>query len=101
MKLYTSVTKRLKLNVRNTCGLISTFVEVAGEELVGGFQLPSPLLTEEKVWKKEFPSDEFVILDASSVLELEKKPTTNPLSNSVSMLVIGWKFFVNLVGKSL
>ena len=37
LKLYTSVTKGLKLNVRKFWGVIPTFLEVAGEKLVGGF----------------------------------------------------------------
>ena len=35
VKFYTSVAKGLKLNVREFWGLISTFVEVTGEKLVG------------------------------------------------------------------
>ena len=35
MTFYTSVAKRLKLNVRKFLGLIPTFVEVTGEKLVG------------------------------------------------------------------
>ena len=36
LKFYTSVAKGLKLKVRKFWGLIPTFVEVAGEKLVGG-----------------------------------------------------------------
>ena len=35
LKFYTSVAKGLKLKVRKFWGLISTFVEVIGEKLVG------------------------------------------------------------------
>ena len=35
MKFYSSVTKELKLKVRKFLGLISTFVEVTREKLVG------------------------------------------------------------------
>ena len=35
MKLYTSLSKGLKLKVRKFWGLILTFVEVTGEKLVG------------------------------------------------------------------
>ena len=35
LKLYTNVTKWLKLKVKKFCGLIPTFVEVTGEKLVG------------------------------------------------------------------
>ena len=37
LKTYISVAKGLKLKVRKVFGLISTFVEVTGEKLVGGF----------------------------------------------------------------
>ena len=36
LKLYASVTKRLKLKVRKFLRLIPTFAEVTGEKLVGG-----------------------------------------------------------------
>ena len=36
LKFYTSLTKGLKLKVRTFERLIPTFVEVTGEELVGG-----------------------------------------------------------------
>ena len=43
-KFYTSLSKRLKLKVRNFGGLIPMFVEVTGEKLVGvAFLLPPPL----------------------------------------------------------
>ena len=43
LKFYTSVAKGLKLKVRKFLGLISTFVEVAGEKLVGAaFLTPRP-----------------------------------------------------------
>ena len=42
LKFYTSLSKRLKLKVRKFLGLISTFVEVTGEKLVGGSFCPSP-----------------------------------------------------------
>ena len=35
LRFYTSVTKRLKLNVRKLWKLIPTFVEVTGEKLMG------------------------------------------------------------------
>ena len=35
LKFYNSVAKRLKLKVRKVLGLIHTFVEVTGEELLG------------------------------------------------------------------
>ena len=42
LKFYISLSKGLKLKVRKFWGLIPTFVEVAGENLVGGlFGLPS------------------------------------------------------------
>ena len=45
LKLYNSVTKGLKLKVREFFGLIPTFVEVTGEKLVGcGGFLPTPQL---------------------------------------------------------
>ena len=36
LKFYTSLAKGLKLKVKKFWGLVSTFVEVAGEKLVGG-----------------------------------------------------------------
>ena len=43
LKLYTSVAKRLKIKVRMFWSLISTFVEVTEEKLVGGlFATPPP-----------------------------------------------------------
>ena len=36
LKFYTSVAKGLKLKVTRFWGLITTFVEVTGEKLVGG-----------------------------------------------------------------
>ena len=42
LKFYTSVAKRSKLKVRKFWGLVSTFLEVAGEKLVGGDFLPPP-----------------------------------------------------------
>ena len=43
LKFYTSVAKGLKLKVRKFWGLVPTFVEVAGEKLVGGpFWPPHP-----------------------------------------------------------
>ena len=42
LKFYNSVTKGLKLKVRNICGLTPTFVEFTAEKLVGGpFTPPS------------------------------------------------------------
>ena len=43
LKLYTSVTKGLKLKVRKFWRLNPTFVEVTGEKLIGGFFGPSSL----------------------------------------------------------
>ena len=43
LKFYTSVAKELKLKVRKFYGLITRFVEVTGEKLVGGTFWPSPL----------------------------------------------------------
>ena len=44
LKLYTSLSKELKLKVRKFWGPISTFVEGTGEKLVGGwaFFFPPP-----------------------------------------------------------
>ena len=42
LKLYTSLSKRLKLKIRMFWGLILTFVEVTGEKLVGGPFAPPP-----------------------------------------------------------
>ena len=43
LEFYTSVTKGLKLNVRKLQALVLTFVEVAGEKLVGDiFSTPNP-----------------------------------------------------------
>ena len=44
LKFYTNVTKGLKLKVKKFWGLISSFVEIAGEKLIGGsFCTPSIL----------------------------------------------------------
>ena len=43
LKFYTSVAKELKLKVRKFYGLITRFVEVTGEKLVGGTFCPPPL----------------------------------------------------------
>ena len=48
LKFYNSVAKGLKLKVRMFWGLISTFVEVTGEKLVGGPFCPSPILNRVK-----------------------------------------------------
>ena len=42
LKFYTSVAKESKLKVRKFCELISTFLEVTGEKLIGGFLGPPP-----------------------------------------------------------
>ena len=42
LKFYISVTKELKLKIRNFGGLIPTFVEVMGEKLEGGPFYPPP-----------------------------------------------------------
>ena len=45
LKFYTSVSKGLKLKVRQVWGLAYTFVEVTGEKLVGGpFYHPHSIL---------------------------------------------------------
>ena len=44
LQFYTSVAKRLKLKVRKFWGLVPTFVEVTGEELIRGAFLPPPPL---------------------------------------------------------
>ena len=44
MKFHASVTKVLKLKVRNFLGLVLTFVEVTGEKLVGAGGLFAPSL---------------------------------------------------------
>ena len=44
LKFYTSLAKRLQLKVRKFLGLLSMFVEVKGEELVGGFFASSAIL---------------------------------------------------------
>ena len=48
LKFYTSVSKRLKLKVRNFGGLTSTFVEVTGEKLLGGRSFWPPILNRVK-----------------------------------------------------
>ena len=42
LKLYPSVAKGFKLNVRKFLGLFLTFVEVIGEKLVGDHFAPDP-----------------------------------------------------------
>ena len=42
LKFYTSVAKRLKLQIKKVLGLIPTFVEVTGENLFGSIFLPPP-----------------------------------------------------------
>ena len=44
LNFYTSVAKRLKLQMKKFWGLISTFVEVTGEKLFGSIFLPPPSL---------------------------------------------------------
>ena len=44
LKFYRSVAKGLKLKVRTFLELISTFVEVTGEKLVGGLFAPPSIL---------------------------------------------------------
>ena len=48
LKFHTSVANRLKLKVRKLWKPILTFVEVAGEKLVGGLLLPPPILNRVK-----------------------------------------------------
>ena len=50
LKFYISVAKGLELKVRKFWGLISTFVEVTGEKLVGGGEpfWPPPILNRVK-----------------------------------------------------
>ena len=43
LKFYTSWAKGLKLKVRKFLELMSTFVEITGEKLIGGTFLPLPL----------------------------------------------------------
>ena len=45
LKFYTSVTKGLKIKVEKIWGLISTFVELTGGEMVGEALLPPTLRT--------------------------------------------------------
>ena len=49
LKIYTSVAKGSKLKFRKFWGLIPTFIEIAGEQLVGGLFGPSPILNRVKV----------------------------------------------------
>ena len=49
LKFYTSLSKGLKLKVKKFLGLILTFVEVTGENLVGGAFLPPPILNRVKI----------------------------------------------------
>ena len=42
LKFYTSVAKGMKLKVKKFYELVPTFVEVTGEELVGGVPFCSP-----------------------------------------------------------
>ena len=42
LKLYTAVAKGLRVKVRHFEGLISTFVEIIGEELIGSLFVPYP-----------------------------------------------------------
>ena len=44
LKFYTSVAKGLKLKVRKFLGIIPTFVEATGEQLVGRIFLVIPIL---------------------------------------------------------
>ena len=53
LKFYTSVAEGLKLKVRKFWDLIPTFVEFAGENLVGGLFAPLPIL---KIFKRELQS---------------------------------------------
>ena len=49
LKFYTSLSKGLKLKVRNFGGLVPTFIEVTGEKLVaGGLFYPPPILNRVK-----------------------------------------------------
>ena len=48
LKFYTSVAKGFKLKVRKFWGLIPTFAEVTGENLVGGPFWPPPILNRVK-----------------------------------------------------
>ena len=42
LKIYITVTKRLKLKARKFWGLVPMFVDVAGEKLVGAFFASHP-----------------------------------------------------------
>ena len=75
-KFYTSLTKGLKLKVREFWGLIPTFVEVTREGLVGqvGFCSPPPLHTHVSM-KASFTTvvncfQLFIILTKLSVLDV-------------------------------
>ena len=52
LKFYSSVAKGLKLKARKCLGLIPTFLEVAGEKLVGEVFLTHPILNKVKIGKK-------------------------------------------------
>ena len=56
LKFYTSLSKGLKLRLKQFWGLILTFVEVTGENLVGGAFLPThPILNRVNIiWIKFF-----------------------------------------------
>ena len=49
LKFYINMAKRLKLIVKNFCGLIPTFLEVTGEKLVGALLAQPPLPILERV----------------------------------------------------
>ena len=65
LRFYTSLAKGLKLKVRKFLRLIPTFVEVTGEELVGGggFFIPSPFPTPILNRVKQLPSNFHPTLD--------------------------------------
>ena len=48
LKFYTSEAKRLKMKFRKFRRLLSTFIEVTAEELVGGPFWPPPILNRVK-----------------------------------------------------
>ena len=52
LKFYINMAKRLKLIVKNFCGLIPTFLEVTGEKLVGALlaQPPPPHPEKGQFW---------------------------------------------------
>ena len=63
LKFYTSVAKGLNLKVRKFWELTSTFVEVPGQKLVGGFICSTILNRVKTQEKKPFETNIWMILD--------------------------------------